>query len=58
MIGVITPGALNGTANVPDGIDGPSGAEELSDLDLWLLLSLADSPQYKTKIHTCLIKQV
>lgn len=38
------------------GIDG--GAEELSVLDMWILLALADSPQYKTKIHTCLIKQI
>jgi hypothetical protein len=37
---------------------GGGGGEELSVLDVWLLLALADTPQYKTKIHTCLIKQV
>lgn len=32
--------------------------ENLSVLDVWVLLAVADTPQYKTKIHTCLIKQV
>ena len=64
MLSTITP-----VASTSDEGEGGSGIDELSELegrrteelsvlDVWLLLALAGSPQYKTKIHTCLIKQV
>lgn len=55
MIRTITPASSEEDADEEEGL---GGAEKLSELDLWLLLALADAPQYKTKIHTCLIKQV
>lgn len=60
MISVITPsvGSEEMGNSGSDGEDGHGGVEELNELDVWLFLALADTAQYKTKVHTCLIKQV
>jgi hypothetical protein len=52
MISLITPHVSNEETETTGFV------EKLTVLDIWLLLALADTPQYKTKIHTCLIRQV